>query len=116
MMVDPRDDFRREFSLFNQRLDQLLKEEGTSHGGFAAMIGLHASEVTSRFTYRTAWKVRDVKRCAMLLDVSVDYLLGLSDVPSRLDENVRPKTDGDQPKISSFGFLDGFGGDDGQAA
>lgn len=115
-MVDPRDDFRKEFSLFNQRLDQLLEEEGTSHGRFAAMIGLHASEVTSRFTYRTAWKVRDVKRCAMLLDVSVDYLLGLSDMPTRLDEHVRSETGDEQLKISSFGFFDGFGGDDGQVA
>ncbi|MBT1160944.1 helix-turn-helix transcriptional regulator [Bifidobacterium sp. SO1] len=111
MMVRPRDDFRREFTLMNARIDQLLSEEGTTHRQLGEMIGVDKDGINSRFAFRVAWKARDIRQVAAVLDVSVDYLFGFIDVPRRLGVNVRPKQCQTDESFSSSVVSDVIGGD-----
>lgn len=71
---------------FSERLNKLLEEEDISQELFATRIGGSAAVVSKYRSGRGIPKSSALVRMSKVLNVSTDYLLGLSELKSRNDE------------------------------
>jgi transcriptional regulator with XRE-family HTH domain len=71
-------------SVFADRLKSSRENLGLTQVGFSAMAGLGEQQIYRYENDKTRPKVDDLTAIARQLNVSVDYLLGLTDTPRRV--------------------------------
>lgn len=72
------------FQAFGARLGQVMTMRNISNQELASQMFLSVSTISGYRTGRRSPKVDDLAQLARILDISVDFLIGLSDNPSRL--------------------------------
>lgn len=94
---------------FKDRLKALRKEKGFSQKDLASLLHYHYTAISNYEAGRNQPKINDLIRLANIFGVSVDYLLGLSDVKhymiqhSILQQNIAKKA---QEKNIEFTLMD----------
>lgn len=66
--------------IFPTRLRGMLKERNATHAALAAVLGVSNQAVSLYCNGGTQPKIEDIAKIARFLDVSTDYLFGLSDI------------------------------------
>lgn len=79
-------DKRDRAGLFRDRLTQAMTEKGESQSGLARKVGVDRSTISQLLTGQGARlpNAQVVAECAAALDISADWLLGLTERPERL--------------------------------
>lgn len=79
-------DKRDRAGLFRDRLTQAMTEKGESQSGLARKVGVDRSTISQLLTGQGARlpNAQVVAECAAALDLSADWLLGLTERPERL--------------------------------
>lgn len=72
---------------FSKRLNKLLEESDISQGAFATLIGGSPAAVSKYRGGKGVPKSSVLARICLTLDVSADYLLGISDLKSKNNED-----------------------------
>ncbi len=72
---------------FKDRLKKLRKEKGFSQKELASLLHYSYTAIANYESGRNQPKINDLIRLANILDVSVDYLLGISDVNHYMMQN-----------------------------
>ena len=72
------------FKTFGSRLSLIMTMRDISNQELASEMVVSVSTISGYRTGRRSPKVDDLAKIALFLDVSVDFLIGLSDNPSRL--------------------------------
>ncbi len=80
-------------NLFAQRLREFRNEAGLSQKKFGEYLGLKSTSYPNYEKYNTYPKIEDLKKIAIMLDISLDYLCGRIDDKKRLTDNYRVRND-----------------------
>jgi transcriptional regulator with XRE-family HTH domain len=73
--------------MLNSRLRELRKRKELSQESLANLLGVSQSAITSYENGKNIPSPDVLKQIAKLFDVSIDYLLGNSDIKANFDEN-----------------------------
>lgn len=84
-------------------LKQERKKKGLSQMAFAKLFGVSQQTIGSWETNRTSPDLESLSKLASFFNVSVDYLLGLTDIPYTIDDYIaKQKKTGTQPAADEY--------------
>ena len=84
-------------------LKQERKKKGLSQMAFAKLFGVSQQTIGSWETNRTSPDLESLSKLARFFNVSVDYLLGLTDIPYTIDDYIaKQKKTGTQPAADEY--------------
>lgn len=84
-------------------LKQERKKKGLSQMAFAKLFGVSQQTIGSWETNRTSPDLESLSRLASFFNVSIDYLLGLTDIPDTIDNYIaKQKKTGAQPVDNQY--------------
>lgn len=84
-------------------LKQERKKKGLSQMAFAKLFGVSQQTIGSWETNRTSPDLESLSKLASFFNVSVDYLLGLTDIPYTIDDYIaKQKKTGTQPATDEY--------------
>ena len=84
-------------------LKQERKKKGLSQMAFAKLFGVSQQTIGSWETNRTSPDLESLSKLASFFNVSVDYLLGLTDIPYTIDDYIaKQKKTGTQPTADEY--------------
>lgn len=87
------------------RIIGLLKSKNKNQNELCQYIGISAQVFTDWKGGRNSSYKKHLQKIAEYLDVSVDYLLGTTDIPDRLGKNLRAVEAAPQTMLPVYGFV-----------
>lgn len=79
-------DDKQRLEIFRERLAEILKERGMEQKKLAEMVGVSSKAISAYVRGKADPSLEKFAKIAEALDVSADYLLGLSDEPKPLKQ------------------------------
>jgi transcriptional regulator with XRE-family HTH domain len=65
----------------NKRIYDLMKQKGVTQGWLAARLGISQANLSQKLSDQRRLTLKEAKRIALALDVSLDYITGVSNDP-----------------------------------
>jgi len=86
------------FKEFGNRLDAVMFRQDISNQELAHQLYVSSSTISGYRTGRRSPAVDDLAAIAKILDVSADYLLGLTSVPKTKEQSEQPRVKSTPPQ------------------